>query len=264
MKLNFGIVGFIIILISSCGNESLDQPSPEPIQKLEKEVIVSDAELLFQSVLEKHGGKKYDFAHYSFVFRNVEYSFENSESNYFYSREFSKGANGFFDRMSPNSFTREIDGIEIELSKEETTKYRASINSVIYFATLPYKLGDASVNKEIVGEDSINGQAYKMMKVSFGQEGGGEDFDDEYLYWFNSNTHTMDYFAYNYTVNQGGVRFRSAFNSRVVNGVIFQDYINFEAPVGTALKDLSSLFENGELKELSRIITKDIKSLSEN
>ena len=59
----------------------------------------------------------------------------------------------------------------------------------------------------------------------------------------------------------GGVRFRSAYNSRKVGGIIFQDYINFKAAVGTPLANLPKLFEQGKLKELSRIETKNVVQL---
>jgi hypothetical protein len=39
------------------------------------------------------------------------------------------------------------------------------------------------------------------------------------------------------------VRFRTAFNTRVIDGLTFQDYINYEAPIGTPLKDLPKLYE---------------------
>jgi len=62
-------------------------------------------------------------------------------------------------------------------------------------------------------------------------------------------------------VNKGGVRFRSAYNRRVIDGIIFQDFINYKAKIGTPLFDLPSLYEKGELEELSRIETKDIQNL---
>jgi hypothetical protein len=55
-----------------------------------------------------------------------------------------------------------------------------------------------------------------------------EKIDDELHYWINKDTHKIDYLAYSCQVNDGGVRFRSAFNTRVA-GVTFQDYINYEA-----------------------------------
>jgi hypothetical protein len=61
-------------------------------------------------------------------------------------------------------------------------------NSVIYFATLPYKLQDASVTKTFVEEATIKGKRYWSYKVTFGQDGGGKDFDDEYMYWINKDT----------------------------------------------------------------------------
>ena len=69
----------------------------------------------------------------------------------------------------------------------------------------------------------------------------------------------MDYLAYNYKVNGGGVRFRSSYNRRNVGGIIFQDYINYKAEVGTPLKDLPTLYENDKLKEVSRIDTENVK-----
>ena len=68
--------------------------------------------------------------------------------------------------------------------------------------------------------------------------------------------------AYSYSVNDGGVRFRSAYNPRTIDGIRFQDYINWEAPVGTPLKDLPALFEKDKLKELSRIETVDVRNLN--
>ena len=100
---------------------------------------------------------------------------------------------------------------------------------------------------------------YDVIEVTFKQEGGGKDFEDQYYYWINKKSHTMDYLAYNYKVNGGGVRFRSSYNRRNVGGIIFQDYINYKAEVGTPLKDLPTLYENDKLKEVSRIDTENVE-----
>jgi hypothetical protein len=132
------------------------------------------------------------------------------------------------------------------------------LNSVIYFATLPYKLQDASVHKNFIEETTIKEKQYAIVGVTFGQAGGGKDFDDEFHYWINKETHKIDYLAYNYRTHDDGVRFRAAFNTRVIDGLTFQDYINYEAPWGTALKDSPKLDEQGRLKELSQILTENV------
>ena len=100
---------------------------------------------------------------------------------------------------------------------------------------------------------------YDVIKVQFKASDGGEDFTDEYRYWFNKNTYLLDYLAYNYETNGGGVRFREAYNRSERMGMTFQDYINYEVPVGTPLEQIPALFEKGQLIELSRIINEDIK-----
>jgi hypothetical protein len=37
---------------------------------------------------------------------------------------------------------------------------------------------------------------YDVVGVTFGQDGGGKDFDDEFHYWINKQTHKVDYLAY--------------------------------------------------------------------
>ena len=70
----------------------------------------------------------------------------------------------------------------------------------------------------------------------------------------------MNYMAYSYHTNDGGVRFRSAYNPRTVDGIRFQDYVNWEAPIGTPLEELPKLYENGQLKELSKIETEAVQN----
>ena len=58
----------------------------------------------------------------------------------------------------------------------------------------------------------------------------------------------------------GGVRFRQAVGRKPVEGITFQNYINYKPPTKqTPLDELPNLFEIGALKELSKIINEDIK-----
>uniref|UniRef100_UPI004047669A DUF6503 family protein n=1 Tax=Roseivirga sp. TaxID=1964215 RepID=UPI004047669A len=90
-----------------------------------------------------------------------------------------------FDRMDNDGLIRKIDGDTAELTDERRAAFTRSVNSVIYFFRLPFGLNDPAVNKTFVGETEIKGKTYYEVKVTFAQEGGGEDFDDVFLYWFD-------------------------------------------------------------------------------
>ena len=158
-------------------------------------------------------------------------------------------------------FSHTKNGVETELSKKDITIYTEDVNSVVYFATLPYKLGDRAVNKTYHESTIIKGQEYDVIAVDFDQEGGGIDYEDKFMYWINSETKTIDYLAYSYETNVGGVRLRTAYNPRTIDGIRFQDYVNYKVEQGTPLAEIPGLFEKGELEELSRIITEDVVNL---
>jgi len=246
----------LLFVIFSCNRKQKE--SNKQLVKIEK--TVSKADQIINAAINAHGGDLYEEASYSFIFRTKEYSFKNEKENYKY--EVNKGHNGKIikDMLNNTAFTRFVDGKKSSLSKEMKARYAASLNSVIYFALLPYKLNDLAVNKTYEGISTIKGQDYDVVKVTFNQEGGGEDFNDQFYYWIHTKTKTMDYLAYNYNENEAGVRFRSAYNVRTVEGIRFQDYINYKATVGTPLKNLPALYEKGDLVELSRIEIENIIS----
>jgi hypothetical protein len=222
---------------------------------------VDKATQIIQEAIKAHGGELYDTANYSFVFRTKKYRFKNDGNKYTYEVESTKDGETTRDVLDNGKFSRYVNNQSIELSEKKIASATGVINSVIYFATLPHKLNDTAVNKKYVEETTIKGQKYDVIQITFNQEGGGEDHDDQYHYWINQSTKKIDYLAYNYQVNGGGVRFRSAYNTRVVDGITFQDYINYKAEVGTLLKDLPTLYEKGALKELSRIVTENLINL---
>ena len=223
---------------------------------------LSKADSIVNKAIKAHGGKLYENANFSFTFRKNKYSFKNKGSNYTYNVSgIDKEGNNFSDELKDGIVTHKIDTTIIRLSPEEYSKHLGALNSVIYFATLPYKLNDAAVNKKYMETTNIKGEFYHTIEVTFNKQDGGMDHEDQFYYWINTKTYKIDYLAYNYKVNKGGVRFRSFYNRRVIEGITFQDYINWKANVGTPLKELPQLYENGKLKELSRIETENVISL---
>ncbi|MEO9533525.1 MAG: DUF6503 family protein [Crocinitomicaceae bacterium] len=246
------IIPFVLLACGSDNDAKNEQIEQEQLSK---------SQSLINQMIEAHGGVLYEQAHYQFTFRDKVYTFKNNGSDYRYTSEHQTDQGWQKDTYENGKFERSQGDKILNLSTEAMGMYGETLNSVIYFATLPHKLSDPSVQSEYAGTRTIKGVEYEVVKVTFKQEGGGQDFQDEYCYWINSQTHIMDYFAYNYQVNDGGVRFRKAFNSRKVEGVLFQDYVNYAAEVGTPLQELPILFEKDSLEEVSRIELVDIQSL---
>lgn len=104
-----------------------------------------------------------------------------------------------------------------------------------------------------------NNQPYHKIKITFDPEGGGSDFEDEFLYWIHQTNHTVDYLAYSFHVEEGGLRFREAYNVRDIKGILFSDYNNYEpASDALTLGELDAAFENSGLKKLSEINLENI------
>ncbi len=249
------IVILISVFITACSG------GPDKKAQIEEVVSKQDAkaEQIIQQSIQAHGGELYEKAHFQFTFRENSYRFNNDKT--FFEYEFNglnKKGDSIQTVLNKSGVNVWENGKSLELNEKEQLIYSENLNSVIYFATLPHKLGDQSVNKFYEGTTTIKGKTYEVIKVTFDQEGGGTDFDDEYFYWVNAETMLIDYLGYNYHTNGGGVRFRAAYNPRKVEGIHFQDYINYKAEVGTPLGTLAELYESGKLEELSRIETEDI------
>jgi len=265
-----GLQKFVLLLIST-GSFFAYKTKNDPITNADKNhnnvtttlvTQTENADLLLKKTVSAHGGDLYDTANYSFNFRGDAFYFKNDHKNFEYSKTHKKEKNLTQDFLKNGVLTRKVNNKTSNLSENSSKRAKSSLNSVIYFATLPHKLNDEAVNKTYIGETSIKGENYAILGITFNKEGGGEDFDDQFHYWINAETNKIDYLAYNYKVNGGGVRFRSAFNRRVVDGITFQDYINYKANPKTPLVDLPKLYEAGELKELSKIKTENVINLN--
>jgi len=247
-----------LVLIAACNTTKQDDITKN---KSQKKFQSPESQVLDQAIAA-HGGSLYEMAYYKFVFRGKQYSFHNNGQAYKYTVSSVKNGKTIQDVLDNDGVTRTIDDVSQQLTDKQKRSYADAVNSVIYFATLPHKLQDPAVNMKLLKEVSIKGQTYSALQVNFDEEGGGTDHDDNYIYWINKKTHRIDYLAYDYQVNNGGVRFRSAYNARVVDGIVFQDYVNYKAPVGTKLSLLPGLYEEERLQQLSLIETEDVVSLN--
>ena len=219
------------------------------------------SEYIIADAIEAHGGKSYLSLDVSFRFRDKEYSIQRSGGEFTYSRSFTDSLGSVTDELSNEGFTRFRDKNRVALTKKDSIDYSNSLNSVIYFALLPFGLQDDAVNSEYLGLDSIGGKEYNTIKVWFDQQGGGTDHEDVFMYWFDRDDSSMDYLAYEFHVNDGGTRFRKAIGSKRVDGVVFQDYENYKGPEGIEeLSRFPELYQQGDLEKVSDIVLEDFRT----
>ena len=231
---------FALFLVSSCGEDTAHEI-------VDKSMVASGSNYI--------EGKRI-----SFYFRDYYYESFRKDGQYELIRRKTDTTGTVKDVLSNNGFQRYINEKPVSLPDSMAVKYSESVNSVHYFAYLPYGLNDASVHKELLGEVTLFGRDYYKIKIWFDEEGGGEDYEDIYVYWIDKQTFTIGYLAYLFHVDGGGLRFRDAYNERTIKGIRFADYRNFKPKNPNAsLYSLDSLFIEDELELLSTIELKNIK-----
>lgn len=207
------------------------------------------------------GGTLFDRAAISFDFREIHFKAIRDHGKFQLERQFKDSISEVRDVLSNTGFERFRNGEKVHLADSMVSKYSASVNSVHYFSVLPYGLDGKAVHKELLGSTQFKEKDYHKIKVTFSEDGGGEDFEDEFIYWVDKISYAVDYLAYTYKENDGhGFRFRQAYNVRTINGLRFADYNNFKPTTsGVALENLDALFKADKLELLSKIELRNIE-----
>jgi hypothetical protein len=222
-----------------------------------------DPQRIIDKAIQASGGEKYLHSIVEFDFRGRHYMGVRDGGKFSYQRIFKNDKDStqtIRDFVSNEGFKREINGIVANVPDSMKVKYTSSVNSVLYFVLLPYGLNDSSVKKKFLGESNIDGKDFYKIEITFGQEGGGEDYEDAFNYWINQSDYTIGFISYSYAEDDGiGYRLRKAYNPRRVNGILFSDYINYAPQGNYKLENIEKLYKKNELKELSRIENTNIQ-----
>ncbi|NNE33522.1 MAG: deoxyribose-phosphate aldolase [Winogradskyella sp.] len=223
--------------------------------KNESSTTLLTANEIINKSIEVSGGKRFSNSVIRFNFRKAYYVARRERNNFSLLRMAKVDNDSVFDLLTNEGFQRFIYQKDVKLEDSTVKKYSASVNSVHYFSVLPYGLNDKAVNKTLLGEEYIKGKAYHKIKVTFDEKGGGEDFEDVFVYWIDKQSYKVHYLAYSYNEDDGkGLRFREAYNERYINGLRFVDYNNFKPEVASIeLIELGKAFEANKLILLSKI-----------
>ena len=215
---------------------------------------------IIDNSIDAYGGQKVFNSTIEFDFRNRHYLAQYHNYKYQLKRTFSDSTGHYVDLITNDGFTRTHNDSLVVLDEKWTGKYSRSVNSVIYFFRIPFVLKDGAVKPELLGAATIKEKNYYKVRVSFSEEDGGDDFDDSFIYWINQDDFHIDYFAYSYSTDGGGKRFREAINTRTVNGLYTVDYINYKPKDMTVeIEDYDQYFLKDGMEELSRIENKNVK-----
>ena len=228
-------------------------------QKTSDTVIAQD---VVDKAINAIGGEQFKSSEIEFDFRDRHYKAVRNKWKFQYERLWKDSLNEIKDVLSNSGFKRFINDTLASIPDSMAIKYTSSVNAVHYFSVLPYGLNDKAVNKTFLETVDLKGKSYYKIKVTFNEDGGGEDYDDIFVYWINTETSEVDYLSYSYIEdnNDVGLRFREAFNKRTINGLTFSDHNNYksEDPQATVY-NLDSLFVANKLQLLSQISLENIQ-----
>lgn len=247
----FKSIGSLLVAVAIFGCDS----APAPAEGVEE---VSEVQRIINEAIAFHGGEVLVEAKLSFRFRDRDYTVERSGGEFVYTSSHSDSLGVHVRTLTNEGYTETLDGHLLPVETKDSLARAGTVNSVVYFALLPLFLNDPAVYKELQGVDTLDGKAYHRVQVTFDPDGGGEDHDDVYLYWFDVDSNRMDFIAYSFHINKGGSRLRRAVNSRRVNGVVFQDYENYRGPAPDSLQFIASMYSKGDLDMLSTVALTNI------
>ncbi|WP_299392448.1 DUF6503 family protein [uncultured Gelidibacter sp.] len=224
-------------------------------QEKKENIATESAEEIIAKSIEVAGGDVFKYSNISFDFRDIHYKAHRKGGKFQLERYLKDSVSQIKDVLNNDGFERYQRDVKVELSDSLVSLYSASVNSVHYFSVLPYGLDGKAVHKEYLGTEAIKGKDYHKIKVTFSEDGGGEDYEDEFLYWIDKTSYHVDYLAYSYEELEGmGYRFREAYNDRVVNGLRFVDYNNYKSTqLDFNFEDIGLMFNKDELELLSKI-----------
>ena len=214
------------------------------------------AQQIIDKSIEVSGLDKINKTSLSFKFRDKNYNAVRNNGVFKLNRTF----DSIKDEITNTGFKRFINDKQIELSDSLSTVYANSVNSVHYFSVLPYGLNDKAVHKKLLPSVSIKGKDYYKVEITFSKNGGGEDFEDVFIYWINKQTFLVEYLAYSYKTDGGGKRFRDIINEQNIEGIRFVNYNNYKLNnPNLRLVNIDKAYTEKELTKVSEIVLENIK-----
>ncbi len=151
------------------------------------------------------------------------------------------------------------DGANVDVEAAKAQSYRDWAMARVYFCFLPFRLNDPSVIQQDLGLVDWDGRKLHKVKVTF-EADSSTDASDEFMYWFDPDTARLEFFAYSYDNNGGGLRFRRAVHHRRIGGILFFDQENLGTEdADISVDDLDAAVVRDRLRHISTVRLEAIK-----
>lgn len=227
--------------------------------KNKHEIKTLEGKEIIDAAIKVAGDSIFNSSVITFKFRDKLYRAERNEGLFSLNREFSQDSQFVTDVLNNKGFKRYINKQPLVLTDSMATAYAASVNSVHYFSVLPYGLQNKAVKPKNLGIENIGEEQYFKIKVTFNKEGGGEDYEDVFMYWFKVDDFKLTYLAYSYEEeSEVGMRFREGYNERYISGIRFLDYKNYKPKINIPIEELAKAHKEGQLELVSDIKLEEV------
>lgn len=215
-----------------------------------------DVEAIVDRAIEVHGGDRFDHSTIRFEFRGEQFVIWRDDGEFRYEKRISKDGREIRDVLTNEGFHREANGRVIELEPDVRRHAVEVLSSVVMFALLPYRLDKPTAVREYDGAETIRGEPYDRIHVTFRDVPELSDRDRELEVWFSRKTGDLDFFAF----TSNGVRFREAFETVEAEGIRLNNYVNYiPDPRNLPLEEVERQFVRGELVEVSKIVLENLE-----
>jgi hypothetical protein len=240
----------IICILTGCQEKSQKQDGSQdpsmaaPEQENKRNPYPSD----FAKVLEAHGG----IDHWKKE-KTLKFTIGDSEDSQQYIVDLTYRR----DKIITLNYEMGYDGKEAwVVNKKEEYKGNAAFmhNLMFYFYAMPFILADEGLNYSSVEDKRILGKTYKGIQVTF-DTGVGASSGDEYILYYDRETHNMEWLAYKAT-------FGADTKPEWYNYIHYDQWLNVNGlilPTSIAWH----VVENGEVKEEKNRVDFNTISLSQ-
>ncbi len=127
-------------------------------------------------------------------------------------------------KIDHNDWTIGFDGKDVWLLQNEPDTYKGNArfyhNLYFYFYAMPFVLGDDGITYEAVGPTQLGDATYEGIKISY-EDGVGDSPKDEYILYYDPETHRMEWLGYTVTYRDNQKSDRWSF-------IKYEDWTNVE------------------------------------